>query len=266
MKAAIICIAKNEALYLHEWVDYHLNLCFDKIIICDNGMNGSMNFDNRVQIVDYKYLKEHIQRICYTERLIANKDKFDWLMFIDCDEFLVLDDKYNNDIHNFLKDPIFHDADVIRICWKIYNGGDKFDAEGDYSVKRFEDCRFEHEQDKYCKSIIKTSCYNDGWILGHGYLRKPVIAVDCNGHVCENSGSQIGAKPVYGNAHINHYITKTIGEYVRQKMFRGCPNNNPGRYNHLNYFWKYNNYNADMEQYALKLIEEIKNERFGNRK
>ena len=36
MQSCIVAIAKNEELYLEEWVKYHFNLGFDKIFICDN--------------------------------------------------------------------------------------------------------------------------------------------------------------------------------------------------------------------------------------
>ena len=36
MKAVICAIAKFEYNYIYEWVEYHLNLGFDKIVIYDN--------------------------------------------------------------------------------------------------------------------------------------------------------------------------------------------------------------------------------------
>ena len=36
MKSAIRAIARNEEDYLLEWINYHLNLGFDHIFLCDN--------------------------------------------------------------------------------------------------------------------------------------------------------------------------------------------------------------------------------------
>jgi hypothetical protein len=44
MKVAIVCIAKNEDLYLEEWVNYHLKLGFDRIYIYMN--NWRTNYHN----------------------------------------------------------------------------------------------------------------------------------------------------------------------------------------------------------------------------
>ena len=36
MKSAVCAVARNENAYLLEWIDYHLNLGFDKIFLYDN--------------------------------------------------------------------------------------------------------------------------------------------------------------------------------------------------------------------------------------
>lgn len=41
MSSFVVAIAKNEELYLKEWVEYHFHLGFDKIIICDNNDVGN---------------------------------------------------------------------------------------------------------------------------------------------------------------------------------------------------------------------------------
>jgi hypothetical protein len=35
-KIALVCIAKDEDLYLQDWIDYHLKLGFDDIHIYQN--------------------------------------------------------------------------------------------------------------------------------------------------------------------------------------------------------------------------------------
>ena len=41
MSSCLIAIAKNEEPYLKEWIEYHANLGFDKIIVCDNNDVGN---------------------------------------------------------------------------------------------------------------------------------------------------------------------------------------------------------------------------------
>ena len=56
MKVAIIAIAKNENLYINEWLDYHFKLGFDNIIICENDdelILKDVIHDDRVIIEDF---------------------------------------------------------------------------------------------------------------------------------------------------------------------------------------------------------------------
>ena len=59
MKVAIIAIAKNENLYINEWLDYHFKLGFDNIIICENDdelILKDVIHDDRVIIEDFTNL------------------------------------------------------------------------------------------------------------------------------------------------------------------------------------------------------------------
>lgn len=48
MKTALIAIAKNEDLYVQEWIDYHFKLGFDDIIVYQNNWRCA-NPDPRVR-------------------------------------------------------------------------------------------------------------------------------------------------------------------------------------------------------------------------
>ena len=268
MKTCIIAIVRQENLYIKEWVDYHLNLGFDNIIICDNNDTdervSDVIKDNRVIILDYINI-ENIQSPAYTECFLKYKNNYNWLSFIDIDEFIMLDKKYHNNIKEFLNDSIFKNVDIIRLCQKIYTSNTLFDIVDNYSVlNRFKD-QYISGEEAFCKSIIRgTVEYVGGVFQARGYYKNAkVITVSSDGNYCMNSGrslffpKQLNTPPIYTNAWINHYPTKTIGEYIRQKYFRGGPNANCRKYNNLNYFFKYNIQTAEKEEYAKKLIKEL---------
>lgn len=280
MKAAIIAIAKKENHYIKEWVDWHLCLGFDNIIICDDNEIDDERIsdvisDDRVIIKDYRGRKGSVQIYCYTTEWLENRSKYDWILFIDIDEFVILEDKYNHDIHNFLNDSIFEGVDIIRLTWQVYGTNGKNDVEDDWSVmNRFTDKR-ELQYNRYAKSFLNTKLnYIPATnIVGHGYFaNKDLIAVDATGKPCENKYSSYSYNAetgVYQNAWINHYITKTIGEYVRQKVFRGGANSNPFRYvgfgtyntkELFKYFWTYNDYDEEQAKYGLELYKKIRKE------
>ena len=70
-------------------------------------------------------------------------------------------------------------------------------------------------------------------------------------------GRELRDGPINKVAWLNHYRTKTIGEYVRQKYFRGGPNRNNVRYHRLSYFFETNEKTPEKVEYAEKLIKEI---------
>jgi hypothetical protein len=62
MKVCIIAIARQENLYINEWVNYHLNLGVDNIIVCDNNDTNERVSDiiknNRVITLSYNNEEE----------------------------------------------------------------------------------------------------------------------------------------------------------------------------------------------------------------
>ena len=268
MKISIIAIAKHENLYINEWINYHLALGFDKIIIADNNDSNSEKIsdvvDNPNVIIEDYHDVVGVQPIAYTELFLKYREQFDWIAFIDIDEFIFLEEKYNNNIKNFLSISPFNEANIIKLCWKIYTTNTELDVkDNNYNVlDRFKDIHISGEEN-FAKSIIKTSIeWRDGYICGHGYYRIYKNVLTSDGNECKCNFVSINHskdEPIYDNAWINHYPTKTIGEYIRQKYFRGGPNHNNRRYSNIRYFYKYNDEKPEITEYAKKLIEEHEN-------
>ena len=105
MKFALCAIAGNENLYIREWVEHHLNIGFDKIIIYANDPKEDPNlilFDyvmqNKVEIIPwYKTntpdgsFQGMVQCPAYNDCLHRYGIEFDWIAFFDIDEFLTME-------------------------------------------------------------------------------------------------------------------------------------------------------------------------------
>ena len=260
MKVCIIAIAKNENLYINEWIDHHLGIGIDHIYVCDNNDRGKESIkdvvnNKHVTIRNYKDIN-NIQPRAYTECFFLYRNQYDWMIFIDIDEFIILEDKYSN-IKEFLSESIFNKVDIIRLYWRLYSGGDELEATHNYKVMgRFVDT-IDHSENCFAKSIIRSTIqYTGGCIQAHGYFENnKLTVVDAIGQPTFNKWAPAGYEPVYKNVWINHYPTKTIGEYIDQKYFRGGPNNNNKRYSTLNYFFKYNEDNSRIRQYGENKIK-----------
>ena len=134
MKTAICAIIKNEQDYLDEWLDYHLNLGIDEIYLYEDYDSLSHSaitekYGDRVHLnsidvvfesVEKKISEETIKKSSFfQEQLfswfpIAYKNEFDWVLFIDIDEFLIL----KQPLHKLLEE--YDDKSAIYIKWIFY--------------------------------------------------------------------------------------------------------------------------------------------------
>lgn len=103
MKIVLVCIAKDED-------NYHLKLGFDHIFIYENDWNSGIKNEKVTNI----HVKGHRQQIpTYNNFIKNNKSNYDWVAFIDVDEFLVL--KKHKNIHEFIND--YKNEDAIGVNW-----------------------------------------------------------------------------------------------------------------------------------------------------
>lgn len=118
---AICLIAKQENLYIKEFIEYYKNLGIKKIIIYDNNDLKNENFEiilkneiknGFVKIIDFRGLISP-QIKAYNECYEKYKYEFDWIAFFDVDEFLFLNNCSN--IIRFLSSPKF------KKCSRIFN-------------------------------------------------------------------------------------------------------------------------------------------------
>ena len=65
----------------------------------------------------------------------------------------------------------------------------------------------------------------------------------------------------YSTLYLRHYSTKTIGEWVKNKMRRGIPDRSEDRWKsilNLDLFFHYNERTTEKEAYAKKIMGEKK--------
>ena len=82
MKVAIIAVAKNEELYIKEWLDYHLKIGFDAVILADNDDEMVLSGYSSENVFIEDYLGEkRVQSVAYTELYQKYRKYFDWIAF-----------------------------------------------------------------------------------------------------------------------------------------------------------------------------------------
>lgn len=94
----ICCIAKDEELYIIEWVTYHLNIGFCTIYIYDNNDDNKKlpnlfkKLDSKIRqkIIIIPFSGKYKQMDAYNHFLKYFSIKWKWVAIIDCDEFIVI--------------------------------------------------------------------------------------------------------------------------------------------------------------------------------
>jgi hypothetical protein len=221
MKIALVCIAKDEDNYINEWVDYHLKLGFDKIYIYENDWTSSIVQPN---VITTPVNGTRQQIPMYNHFINQYKNEYDWVAFLDVDEFIVL--KKHNSIHELMEQ--YPDTLALGINWVLFGDNNKT-FNGEYSVLE----RFTKRQEvvnDHIKSIVNP---------------KQVIMMNVHSHVgqcIDTNGKMINNPPFNPNGpidvvQINHYFTKTKEEFVK-KINRGRAD--IGTYRDISDFDKHN--------------------------
>ena len=126
-KIALCIMAKQENNYIEEFVNYYINLGIKKIFLYDNNDFNDKNYDkilnkyiqkNLVKIFNFRGLYKP-QDIAYKNCYDNYKNKYDWIIFYDVDEYLYINN-YTN-INKFLSLPRFKNCTSILIIFIIIN-------------------------------------------------------------------------------------------------------------------------------------------------
>lgn len=266
-KVLLCCIGKMENLYIREFVEYHKQLGFDNICLYDNNDPDGEHFEDVIgDYIKSGYVilkdvrgKKLAQMPSYTQCYNEYKDKYDWIAFIDIDEFIHLDN--GETIKSFLSKDIFNinGVNCVRLMWKQFDDSEILKPNGNYSVKKFKTFLPMKRSDcMQTKPILKTCLDNVEFTSAHGPVKDPrVKCVNTAGEPCSNSITS--NKPTWTNACLNHYRFKTIEEFVLGKMVRLWPTHykNGGKSAlNLNMFFRYNKKTKEKVAYAEKLLKE----------
>ncbi|WQJ53288.1 MAG: hypothetical protein [Wendovervirus sonii] len=243
IKVALCAIAKNENLYIREWVEYYKSIGINQIFLYDNNEKDGEQFeevindyisDGYVTVIDKRgiekglvYNENHVnlQPQCYCECYEKYGNNFDWMCFFDIDEFLTF--KNVQYIQQFIDNKQFDKFDTILIPWETYDDNDMLYYEDRPVMERF--TRISEIYKRHLvKSIVRTKqkLYRDMSIncLIHSFLTE-------NESICDTLGKAI--KKLTSNFYIytdkqcknsptvlNHYKTKSFEEFFNRHFGR----------------------------------------------
>lgn len=226
---AIVCIIKNEARYIREWIAYYKLMGVDHIYLFNNGST-----DNVREVLQKELEAEFVTLIDFTGanaqlpvyRLAVKylRGKYRWVAFIDADEFIV---PTNGDLKEYLAGK--ENCPAIGIDWVVFGtGGHKKRPEGlvtENYFSTFEDA--DNLLNLRIKCIVNPDEVYDVYSPHFCVLKNGRYAVDENGEeittkwmYVSGSGPAFTGKNSTRTIRINHYWTKSEQDLL-EKCNRG---------------------------------------------
>ena len=250
---AIICTCiKDEIDYLAEWIDWHLNLGFKHIYLFeDYGSKSHKDITDRysdvtllpIEVVEGEPLtSERKQRKMYYYSLRVYKDMYDWIAFIDADEFVDFEEGYN--LERLLSEHSEHTG--IILSWRLYgaNGRLKKPEGGVIESYPIPDDTTEYGSVWFGRqwSVKSFANLRKNPIVKHIHLIEGAVNMD---------GGDYPEYKIFRKAWIRHYYTKSWEEWCNRIFKRGdlCNANRK-----LGQFF---NANPGMKHWKYELISQV---------
>ncbi|MEL0601840.1 MAG: sulfotransferase [Planktothrix rubescens PR222] len=229
-KILLCAIAKNEAAYLVEWIAYHKFIVgFDEVLIYENDSTDNSRLIleklDKLGICQYKPWPRSQgivpQRSAYNDAIQTYNQSYQWVCFLDLDEFLVL--KSFNTIQDCIQ-SFDGKADSIVINWLMFGSSGHSTYSPEPVIQRFTKCAdYSSPIHKHMKSISKIDSIefldihiprlkpNSKYFHING--KELHFGADPTGEHIKNQG-YVNHKP----ARINHYQSKSLEEYQCRKL------------------------------------------------
>lgn len=245
-------MAKNEHKYINEFVEHYYKLGFDKIYLYDNDDEDKPFIGDYIEKKDFVEIinvrgqkKVNLQHELYTK--FYKTHDFEWCLFCDIDEYLV----GVNEIHEWLSQKQFKFTNQIRVKWKVFGDDDLIERDTNKPLMESfkKECEWSLTRDLKAKSNVERQgkAFVRGNIEGVAIFSPHYASYEHNKEVIPSvlpSGkmclSKVAIKEDYSNenVYLYHFMTKTLSEFIEQKL-----NRNDAVFNvelTMNYFWRIN--------------------------
>lgn len=238
---ALCAIGRRENQYAPEWVGHYRAIGFDHIYIYDNNHDGEDRFEdvlgdfvteNYVTIIDWRDREgPSTQRDAYNDCYACFGRKHKWLAFFDFDEFLCFATTPSasaSGIKPFLS-TIPASYNCVLVNWLTMTDSGLVHNEHRPLMQRFtvpmpidkKGIAGDFPENNHVKCIVR------GGIHGLAFLRNPHVPTIPTLRCCNTKGEPVRQKSripyTHDVAYLKHFTTKTIEEFLTNKMQKGTP-------------------------------------------
>ncbi len=222
--AALCCIAKDEDLFLKEWLVYHSLIGFEHFFVYDNNSARPIadlldGFAGPDRVTILRSGVERSQPIAYGHCLANFGHEFKWIAFLDLDEFIRIspDNSSSGDVRELLAG--YEPYAGLGLNWRMFSSSGHDARPGGLVIENYTS---HYEDDLHIKSIIQPD-KTAGCAGPHSFYPHP-------GHHAVNADhfpippGFPATLPAMREACVNHYYFKSR-ECFASKIAKGNPCN-----------------------------------------
>lgn len=260
-RAAVAAIAKNEAPYLAEWAAYHRLLGFDQILVYDHESTDATRAvlerlagEKVLAFLDWSPVQnDQVQKLAYGDAVRRLRPGFDWVTFIDIDEFIVL--PQHDDIHEFLAD--YADLEAIAMNWKLFGTSGYEHRQEGLVTEVFDRCaEQDHSGNRAIKTLVRPRRLVKPNLHNHQFAEGVVYQTVTGEEIPPGTGRSESV--THDLIRVNHYFTKSRDEWDA-KVARGRatkPPGHPDKFRTEKHFTRHNRNEAletDIQAYGPRI-------------
>ena len=237
MKSAVCLIVRNEVRDVAEWLAFHSLVGFDTLIVIDNGSHDGTDAVVRraaalhdIRYHDWPYSHARSQEEAYDVACRTYGPEFDWIAFIDSDEFLI--PTADEPINRFF--ARFDGWSGIALHWAVYGSSGHDDFPPGLVLESFtKRAGTDFFPARHVKSVVRPG-FVERCLNAHSFeLRENRLGGYCDASgrpvqwwpAPERGGVLAGLStqlPDYSLCRVNHYFTRSRAHW-QAKLRRGYP-------------------------------------------
>jgi hypothetical protein len=252
----LFCNARDEK-NIKEWAAHHLLIGFDVIIIFDHKSKIPIselfvNFDKRVSIIKTELDGNIKTPLMNKAREISIRFNMDWFIYLDADEFLIINNKFRGVKHLL---NTYSYADSLGINWLMFGSNNLVEEPRGLVLENYKKSCL--KLDQHVKSFVRPNEVKFADNPHYYHIRNPSRSVGILLNVLSYPQyfSKIDIPYHKAPAYIAHYVFQSEETYFKRKINikadDGTTRTNLGKEIH-------NYYNDVVNLQPQKYIERIK--------
>lgn len=215
---SLVAIAKYEAPYIKEWVDYHLLQGIDCIYLYDNESPDNLKSLLQPYIdtgkVVYTLIKGKAKQLdAYNDAIKRFKFKTKYMAFIDCDEFLVQENSTMTLVETIKRCMKCNlRCAGLAVNWRMYGSSGHISKPGNSVLASYLYRGKSNAKGNDCiKSIVNPRLVKEFKHVHYPKYYRGFYSVNEDSNRCDGPTNVCGDTK---HIRINHYFTKSKEEWI----------------------------------------------------